>query len=440
MNPGSPTPRLIRPPSRLRSPQLDVLIVLVANLGSTSLKYRLMDMSDERTLARGSVETIGGPESRIRMGVGDRSFESVRYVTDHADALAACLDDLTVGPHAVLDGDRGVDAVGFKAVHGGRLSGSRRVDDDVLNAMAEMNDVAPAHNPMYIEAMRSVGRRFENLPMVAAFETGYHATIPPSRTTYAIPKSWRDRGVRRYGFHGASHRYIATRMAQRMGRDDARIISCHLGGSSSITASVGTRSVFTTMGMTPQTGLPQNNRVGDFDPFALLLIAHSADQASRSAAPSDPPTLESMLQTLASEGGLAGISGRSNDIREIHTGAAQGDADCQLAVDVFVEEIRRQIGGALMAAGGADAIVMTGGIGENDVIVRRRVLADLRWCGIELDADKNAAPDVDGDGECPIHASGSDAEIWIVPTNEELIVARQTVEVLNQPSDAPEAG
>lgn len=391
------------------------VLVLVANLGSTSFKYRLFDMTDERCLARGSVDRIGGEESSCSVEIGDWSEERTMVVPDHGFAVAACLEQLTDPEHGVLEDADQVAAIGFKAVHGGRLSGVFVVDDDVLDAMAEMNAAAPAHNPPYIAAMKTLRDRFPQLPLVAAFETDFHRTIPASRREYAIPRQWANEyHIRKYGFHGASHRYVATRSAELLG-PDARIISCHLGGSSSLTAIQGGTSVMTTMGMTPQTGLPQNNRVGDFDPFALPLILERTGMS-----------LEETLAHLASHGGLLGLSDHSGDVRDLEAAAAGGDENSQLALDVFVQEIRRHLGGMIVALGGVDAIVFTGGIGEKGSQIRAGVCDGLDELGIVANGDANDSLS----GESSFHDSESRTQLWVIPTNEEVIVARQCVEVL----------
>ena len=375
-------------------------------------------MTDERCLARGAVERIGESQSQCSVEIGQWSDQRTMSVPDHGAAVAACLDQLTDPEHGVLTDASEVSAIGFKAVHGGRLSGVFQVDDEVLDAMTEMNAAAPAHNPPYIAAMKLLRKRFTDLPLVAAFETDFHRTIPTARREYAIPREWADGfHIRKYGFHGASHRYIATRSAQLLGRDDARVISCHLGGSSSLTAIKDCKSVMTTMGMTPQTGLPQNNRVGDFDPFALPLIIQRTGMS-----------LDEVLSHLASHGGLLGISGHSGDVRDLQAAASGGDANSQLALDVFVEEVRRHLGGMIVALGGVDAIVFTGGIGEKGADIRARVCADLEQLGIVADAAANEA----ASGEATFHAAASRTQLWVIPTNEELIVARQTVERLTQ--------
>ncbi|MGB0595728.1 MAG: acetate/propionate family kinase [Rubripirellula sp.] len=393
------------------------MLVLVANLGSTSFKYRLFDMTDERCLARGAVDRIGAEESLCTVEIGDWSDERSLPVSDHGVAVAACLEQLTDPTHGVLKNASDVSAIGFKAVHGGRLSGVFQVNDEVLDAMAEMNAAAPAHNPPYIAAMKLLRERFPDLPLVAAFETDFHRTIPASRQQYAIPRQWADDfHIRKYGFHGASHRFIAVRSGELLGRSDARVISCHLGGSSSLTAIDSGVSVMTTMGMTPQTGLPQNNRVGDFDPFAIPLIIQRTGL-----------TLDEVLSQLASRGGLLGLSDHSGDIRDLEQQAAAGESNSQLALDVFVEEIRRHLGGMLVALGGVDAIVFTGGIGEKGNHIRAAVCEGLQDFGIVIDEDANKVVS----GESTFHASSSRVQLWVIPTNEELIVARQSVDVLN---------
>ncbi len=289
--------------------------VLVANLGSTSFKYRLFDMTTGDELARGAIDRIGSESSHCTVEIGESRQESDAHVADHGVAVRTCLAQLTDPDSGCLGDASEVSAIGFKAVHGGRLSGVYRINDDVLAAMEEMNQVAPAHNPPYVAAMRQLASQFSDIPLVAAFETDFHRTIPARRSTYAIPQEWTEAlHIRRWGFHGASHRYIAERTAQLTGRDDLRIISCHLGGSASLCAIRGGESVATSMGMSPQSGLPHNNRVGDFDAFALPLIMQHTGK-----------TLDETLATLASESGLAGISGTSGDVRDLAEAAAAGN-------------------------------------------------------------------------------------------------------------------
>ena len=398
--------------------------VLVANLGSTSFKYRLFDLPEtagstggERELARGGVERIGAAESRVYATAGSTKLEAVKPVPDHAVALAAALEQLTAegGP---LKSVEEVAAVGFKAVHGGRVSGVVRVGPDVLAAMEEMAAVAPAHNPPYVKAMRLLGERLPKVPLVAAFETGFHATIPDRNALYAVPTEWVEKHlVRRWGFHGASHRFVATRVADLVAaKQPLRAISCHLGGSSSVCWIRDGKSVGTSMGMSPQSGLPQNNRAGDFDPFALL---HVAKQTGRG--------FEDLLAELSGKAGLAGMSGTSGDMRDLEEAAAAGSRRAQTAIDVYVASIRHWLGAGIVELGGLDCIAFAGGIGENSPLTRAAVLAGLADLGIAIDPQANEAKAA---GEREIGAADARVKVWVIPTNEELIVARQTRDLL----------
>jgi len=390
--------------------------ILVANLGSTSFKYRLFDMTDERQLARGGVERIGDAESRSQVDIGGETYETCSPIPDHAVAVRQCLEQLTDPEKGCLKDASEVSAIGLKAVHGGKFSGAQRVTPELLEAMTEMNVVAPAHNPPYIAAMRQLAEQLPEIPLVAVFETGFHATIPQRNRRYAVPRKWAEEyGVERYGFHGASHGYIAARMAKLMGRDDLRVISCHLGGSSSLCASRAGQSVATSMGMSPQSGLPQNNRVGDIDAFALPRVMKKSGLS-----------LQEVLDQLANCSGLLGLSGVSGDIRDLRTAAEEGNEEARLALDVYVSSVRHYLGAYLVELGGADAIVFTGGIGENGSDIRVQVCAGLEELGIKLDAEANES----ASEETQINASGSRVSIWVVPTNEEIVVARQTQEKL----------
>lgn len=399
--------------------------VLVANLGSTSFKYRLFDMQGEPgteiQLARGGVERIGEPSSRCTVQIGDYEGELEMEVPHHGVAVRSCIRQLTDPEHGCIESAEEIAAIGFKAVHGGRLQGVFRIDSSVLEAMDEVSSVAPAHNPPYLAAMRLLSETIPEIPLVAAFETDFHATIPEARKRYALPKALADAlPIRKWGFHGASHRYIAERSAQVLEREDARVISCHLGGSSSLCAIQAGKSVATTMGMSPQTGLPQNNRVGDLDPFCLpMLIEHTGQD------------LETVLSMLANEGGLLGMSGGlSGDIRDLEEAANSGHEDAKLALDVYVAEIRRQLGSMLVALGGCDALIFTGGIGEHGQHMRTAICEGLTDLNIELSQDKNGQVS----GESRIDSERLGTQIWVLPTNEEIVVARQTVAAVQPPA------
>lgn len=402
--------------------------ILIANLGSTSFKYRLFEVSaqsdavgDEQELARGGVERIGGQESRVYAslegaGAAATEIETIQPVPDHGVALEAAIAQLTAeeGP---LSSIADVAAIGFKAVHGGRVSGVVRVDDSVLEAMEEMADVAPAHNPPYVKAMKQLAERFPDVPLVAAFETDFHSTIPDRNARYAVPTEWVEKHlVRRWGFHGASHRFVAGRLLENMDQRPLRAVQCHLGGSSSICWTRDGQSVGTSMGMSPQSGLPQNNRSGDVDPYALLHVSKTTGRS-----------LEDLLVELSTRAGLAGMSGTSGDMRDLEAAAANGNEAARVAIDVYISSIRHWLGGGMVELGGLDAIAFTGGIGENSPATRAAVVAGLTDLGIEIDrtANKSGAT-----GERRIEAARSPVAIWIIPTNEEVIVARQTRNLL----------
>ncbi|HEV8062551.1 MAG TPA: acetate/propionate family kinase [Gemmataceae bacterium] len=391
--------------------------ILVANLGSTSFKYRLFDMADERVLARGGVERIGSAKSRSYARTDRASIEEEVPVKDHAAAVEACLRQLADPKIGALANASEISAIGFKAVHACGVSGVQRVDARILEAMEAFNQVAPAHNPPYVSAMRLLAEKLPGIPLIAAFETGFHESIAPALQLYATPIEWAEKhGVRRWGFHGASHRYIGERMAQLLERPGAKIISCHLGGSSSLCAIEGGQSRATTMGMSPQTGLPQNNRVGDFDPFALPALMRTTGK-----------TLDELLEDLSSRSGLLGLSGGlSNDLRDLEDQSAKGNSRARLAIEVFVAAVRQYLGAYLVLLDGADAIAFTGGIGENSASMRQAVCDRLDWFGIRVDPELNRT----ATGEQAIHAAGSRVAIWILPTNEELIVARQAQQLL----------
>ncbi len=387
--------------------------VLVANLGSTSFKYRLFDMTDEKVLARGGVERIGSPESKCFVEVAGQKDETTIQAKDHAAAVRLCLQQLT--DKKCLSTPNELAAIGFKAVHAKGITGVHRVNEAVLQAMEAYNGVAPAHNPPYVTAMRLLAKEVPEIPLIAAFETGFHQTIERAQRRYAVPAGFEALGVERWGFHGASHRYIAERATKLLGNPDAKIISCHLGGSSSLCAISECMSDATSMGMSPQSGIPQNNRVGDFDVFALPALMGEGKF-----------TLEQILDLLANQSGLQALSGFSNDLRDIEESANSGDPHAKEAIDVYVASVRHYLGAYLLLLNGADAIVFTGGIGENSRTMRHAICQNLDWFGIYLDPMKNEI----AKGEARIDAPKSRVQLWIMPTNEELVVARQSRDAL----------
>jgi len=369
--------------------------VLVANIGSTSFKYRVLDTVNGTVLSEGRVERIGQPGSAC---------------PDYDTAISQCLNSLQVE----------LDAVGFKAVHAGPLSGARLVDQEVLRAMEEYAFFAPAHNPPYIAAMKGFQKARPELPLVALFETAFFDAMPEAATTYAVPYSWKqDLGVRRYGFHGASHRAASESVQKALNKPDLKHISCHLGGSSSIAAIRGGIAVDSSFGMSAQSGLPQNNRAGDLDAFAVLFVMKKLGLS-----------IDQMAEILSSKSGLAGLSGTSGDVRDLNEAIAGGSEQARLAFDVYVRAIRRYLGAFLVELGGLDVLSFSGGIGENSPEVRAAVCEGLSEFGIELDEQVNRT----ARGECRISAATARVAILVVPADEERIVARATAALIQSHS------
>jgi len=369
--------------------------ILVVNIGTTSLKYRLYDMQYGAVLAKGLVERIG----------------QAGNCPNYEAAIAQCLGDLPITLPEL-------SAIGFKAVHAGPVTGARLVDDVVLTAMEEFTFLAPAHNPPYMAAMRAFQKQVPTVPLVALFETAFYGELPERTITYSVPYEWKEQlGVRRYGFHGASHRAASERAQELLGKKDIRHISCHLGGSSSIAAIRNGVAVGTSFGISAQSGIPHVNRAGDVDAFAALYAMKRLNLS-----------VDEMAEILSSKSGLAGMSGGTGDMRDIEAGIAAGDHRCQVAMDVFVKAIRDYVGAFLVELGGVDVLTFSGGIGENGASTRAAVCKGLEFIGTELDAAKNAA----ARGEAKLSAESSKVPIYIVPADEERIVARAAAQVVSQ--------
>ena len=391
--------------------------ILIANLGSTSLKWRLFDCSESR-------------ESLLHRGGFER-------VTDYAKAIGDCLAELKKS--GAIDSEKDLAAVGFKTIMARGVNGCVRLDEPVVKAMEVCNPIAPAHNPPYITGIRLFAERMPGTPLVGLFETAFYQWAPEAAMRYAVPQAWHELGVRRWGFHGASHKFIAERSAELLGRKDVaqrarqlyvdggatpvskpdlRVISCHLGGSSSITGILNGVAIGNSLGMSPQSGLPHNNRVGDLDSFALPFLMRTAGLS-----------LDDAERLMCQEAGLKALSGCSNDVRDIQTQANQGNARARLALDVLVHQIRHWLGAFLLELNGADALVFTAGIGENQADLRQAICQNLDQLGFVLDPEANAQAKAT---EAVISAPGSRGKILIVPTNEELVVAREVKRFLEK--------
>jgi len=391
--------------------------VLVPNLGSTSLKYQLLDMDGERVLARGKIERIGSAQAVVTTwDVEGNPAQRTTPIPDHRAAIQLLIVRLGRASKPAA-----IDAVGFKAVHGGpRYRGSFVVDSVLLEAMKEFVPVAPVHNPVYIQAMEIFREVLPGVPMVAVFEPGFHATIPERAYVYGVPYDWQEKyGVRRYGFHGSSHRHLSQRVPEILKRPAAglRLVSCHLGGSSSICAIQNGASVDSSFGFSAQSGIEHAARCGDLDPFVVLYVMEK-----------EKLTAAQVGEILCKKGGLLGISGLSSDLRDLEEAAAKGHARAALAIEVMVHEIKKSIGAFAAIMGGLDAVAFAGGIGENSSRVRRDVCRGLEFLGLHLDDQRNAAT---GGGDRLISSSDSNVAVLVVYTNEEIVVARETVRVLS---------
>jgi len=378
------------------------MICLIPNIGSTSFKYRVLKMPEETALANGRVERIGQPG-------GD--------CADYPSAIRKCIDDV-VGPGKALKSLSEIEAVGFKAVLAGAISGPRLVDDELLAAMDDFSFFAPAHNPPYIAAMKAFRDALPGVPLVAVFETIPYASLDEAATTYAVPYEWRTEfGIRRYGFHGASHRAASQNVLKQFNKPNLRHISCHLGGSSSIAAFRDGVAIDTSFGTSPQSGLPQNNRVGDIDAFAVLYMMKKLNVGP-----------DEMARILGSQSGLAGISGTSGDMRDLDEAAAAGSHRARLALDVYVRAIRRYLGAFLLELDGVDVISFSGGIGENSWETRAAVCRNLAAFEIEIDEAVNRTART----AQVISSKTSAVTVLIVPADEESVVARDTVSIVGR--------
>jgi len=387
--------------------------ILVANIGSTSFKFRLFEMPSERVLAKGGVERIGSEDCPFSITVGDSAARTgTASFPDHAAAIQFL--------EAGLGGFDGLAAVGFKPVMAKGISGTQFMEEPVLRAMEEFNTLLPAHNPPYIDGVRLFNRLYPGLPCIGTFETAFYDKVPASAYRYPVPLEWEERyGIRRYGFHGASHRYVTGRCAELRGTDRLRMISCHLGGSSSIAAVVNGEAVNSSWGMTAQSGLPQNNRAGDFDCFALIYLARDLGLG-----------LDAVEKALTTASGLKGMSGLpTGDVRDLVAAVVGGNVDAMIALQVFVAQIRKFIGQFLVEMNGADVLIFTAGIAENNPNLRAAVCANLGFCGLELDPAANSAARAT---ESVISTPASKIEVRVIPTNEEIIIARNAWRKLHE--------
>ncbi|HIE27096.1 TPA: acetate kinase [Candidatus Poribacteria bacterium] len=395
------------------------MLILVSNVGSSSYKYQIIDIETEKMLTKGVVERIGNPPSTFTHSVPDKpDLEGEIDAPDHNAAVAHVIKLLLSQEHGVLKDLSELAGVGFKTIFAQGITRSALVTEDVIAALEEYIPVAPVHNPPYIASIRAFQKVLPGKPLVAVFETWFHESVPDYAYEYGVPREWVEKyNIRRYGFHGASHRYISQRTSQllRIPAEELKIISCHLGGSSSLCAIKYGNSIDTSMGFSTQGGTLQSTRVGDLDPFAVLYVMDK-----------EGLTADEVRTILTKNSGVLGISEVSGDMRDVEEAAAEENDNARLALDTFHYGVKKYIGAYVAALGGVDAIVFTGGIGEKGKRSREAICDGLEFMGIKLDAEKNAAHK----GEGIISADDSRVKILVVPTNEELIVARETARVI----------
>ncbi|MFN2363842.1 MAG: acetate/propionate family kinase [Halarsenatibacteraceae bacterium] len=393
--------------------------ILVLNSGSSSIKYQLFNMEDESVLARGIVERIGIEDSFLEHEVNGDEVVIEEDIPNHSKGIGLVIDALLDENHGVLESMDEINAVGHRVVHGGeKFADSVKITDEVVEQMEDVSDLAPLHNPPNIAGIKVCQELMPDKPQVGVFDTAFHQTMPAEAYTYALPYKYYEKyGVRRYGFHGTSHRFVAKRAAKMMDKDysDSKIITCHLGNGASVAAVKNGKSIDTSMGLTPLEGLVMGTRCGDIDPAIVPFLQEKENLTSKE-----------IDNIMNKESGLLGISGISNDSRDIQEAAAEGNERAQLAGDVFKYRVKKYIGAYTAALGGVDAIVFTAGIGENAKEIRKGILDGLEYLGFELDEEAN---DTRGK-EIEISQSGSKTKVFIIPTNEELVIARDTAEIL----------
>ena len=397
--------------------------ILVLNCGSSSVKYKLIDTATDATLAEGGVEKIGLPDGFLKFKKADGSKEITELGhIDHKQAVEAILKNLTDPVNGCIKSYSEIDAVGHRVVHGGeKFASSVLITPEVIQQVKDCYDLAPLHNPANITGIEAITSLMPDVPQVGVFDTAFHQTMPARSFMYALPyKYYTEDGVRRYGFHGTSHRYVSQRAAEFLGLDlqKTKMVTCHIGNGGSITAVDGAKSVDTSMGLTPTEGLMMGTRTGDIDPGAItyLMTKHNMTAAQ--------------VQTLINkESGVAGVSGISNDMREIEAAVNAGDERAKLALDMYELRILKYIGAYAAEMGGLDVIVFTGGVGENQTGVRLNVCKPLGFIGVDIDEEVNSRT---RGTETLISTPASRVKVVVIPTDEELMIARDTRDIVSK--------
>ncbi len=396
--------------------------ILIINCGSSSLKYKLIDMANEKDIIEGIVERIGLDQSRlVQKNELREKYILEKEIKDHKEAIDIVLNTLVDPKVGVIKSIDEITAVGHRVVHGGeRYSSSIIINEEVIKYLEECSKLAPLHNPANIIGIRACQSLMPNKEMVAVFDTAFHGTLPEKAYIYAIDYAlYKEHKIRKYGFHGTSHKYVSHKVAEAMGKDikDLKIITCHLGNGASISAIKGGQCIDTTMGFTPLAGIPMGTRSGNIDPSIIPFLVEECGY-----------TIEEVSESLNKKSGVLGISGVSSDFRDIEDAASKGDKRAQLALDIFHYRIRAEIGSFIVNMGGVDVIVFTAGVGENSPETREECLKDLEFLGLTLDREKNKVR-----GKLTeISKADSKIKAYVVPTNEELMIAKETVELIGE--------
>ena len=395
--------------------------VLVINCGSSSLKYQLIDMDGEKVLCKGLCERIGMDGSNITHKVGDKKWTVNAPFPTHTEAFEKVVEMMTTGEGKVINDVSEISAIGHRGVHGGeKFKESALVTDELIKTYEALSSLAPLHNPAGVLGMKAARKVFGDLPNVMVFDTAFHSTMPPKAYMYALPYEFYEKyGIRRYGFHGTSHRYVSLAAAEYMGRrpEDLKIITCHLGNGSSIAAVDGGKVIDTTMGMTPTAGLIMGTRAGDMDP---AIPSYIMEQTGMS-----PEEIDAILNK---QSGLAGVSGVSSDKRDLEAAADSGNERAILASDMLNYQIKKTIGAYAAAMGGLDCLVFTGGIGENDDFLRSEVCKNMEFLGISIDPRRNKLRGLDLND---ITSRDFKVKTLVIATNEELMIARDTAAIVS---------
>ncbi len=395
--------------------------ILVINAGSSSLKYQLIDMQDESVIAKGLVERIGIEGSKLTHKYSGREFELTAPMKDHSAAMKYVLDALMDAEHGVIRSIDEIGAVGHRVLHGGdKFTASCIIDQPCMDAIEECIPLGPLHNPANLMGIRACQSVMPGTPMVAVFDTAFHQTMSRTAYMYGIPYEFYEKyHIRRYGFHGTSHRFVSARALELLGLEgkESRIVVCHLGNGSSLSAVVNGRCVDTSMGLTPLEGVLMGTRSGDLDPAVVECIANN-----------EHLTPTETLNLLNKKSGLLGLSGVSSDMRDVYNAADEGNERARMTLDIWAYRVKKYIGAYAAAMGGLDAVIFTAGIGENDKRSRAAVCEGLEFLGVRLDPEKNNVRGV----EAEISADDSRVKVWVIPTNEELAIARDTLELVSR--------